>query len=148
MTPKKILWVDDAFVNELHDVMVYEDELIYQGGFDIVKIAHPDRALDILEKGVEEFVCIILDIMMPYGNGERFKRGETQDGTQTGIVLAKRIQQMEKYKNVPIVLLTGVRYIFDKLVKDPNGFPCFFKAGISAEQFLEDIKRLVGTNYE
>jgi len=52
----KILWVDDTFVNELHDVMAYEDELRYSGGFDVVKIAHPDRALDILEKGEEEFI--------------------------------------------------------------------------------------------
>jgi len=81
--------------------------------------------------------------MLPYGNGKRFSRGETEDGTKTGIVLAKRIQQMEKYNDVPIVLLTGVRYIFDKLVENQNGFPYFFKADVSPEDFLKKINEVI-----
>jgi hypothetical protein len=42
--------------------MAYEDELKFSGGFDIDTIAHPDDALDMLEKGDGKFVCIILDI--------------------------------------------------------------------------------------
>jgi len=136
-----ILWIDDTFDNKLHDVMAYVDELEDTGGFKVDKISSADKALDILEKGEEVFVCIIIDIMMPYGNGKRFSRAETEDGTKTGIVLAKRIQQMEKYNDVPIVLLTGVRYIFETIDKNKIKFPCFFKADISTEEFLDVIQK-------
>jgi len=139
MTPKpKILWVDDTFVNELHDVMSYEDELKYSGGFDIVKIAHVDEAVDILDKE-ETFVCIILDMMMPYG--KQFKARETENGFKTGIVLAKKIQGMDKYAKVPIVLLTGVRNIYEALAKRNNSFPCYFKANISTVGFWKVIQK-------
>ena len=137
MTPNpkpKILWVDDVFAHELNVLISYEDELIHSGGFEIVKILHPDKALDILERGEEEFACIILDIMMPYG--KRFTAEETEGGTKTGIVLAKRIRWMDKYKAVPIVLLTGAR----ALAEIQNEFPCFLIADISAEGLLTAIQ--------
>jgi len=138
----KILWVDDTFVNELHDVMAYEDELTYIGGYDVVKKYRVDDALDILETGEEEFSCIILDIMMPYG--KRLKAGETEAGTKTGIVLAVRIRQMDKYKKVPIVLHTGVRSIYESLIEIKNNiFPCLLKAEISAEDFLKEIQNAI-----
>jgi len=158
MTPK-ILWVDDTFANELHDVMAYVDELEDSEDFKVDKIASVDQALDTLEKGEEEFVCIILDIMMPYGNGKRLTRRETEDGTKTGIVLAKEIHKKdkegkykyEKYKDVPIVLLTGVYDIHASYIKNNIGIPCFVKGKISAEEFLkkiqEEIKKRGGGNH-
>ena len=132
----KILWVDDTFVNDLHELMAYEDELKYSGGYVIKRIDLPDKALDILEKG-ENFVCIILDIMMPYG--KHFTAEATKEGTKTGIILAERIRTMDKYMNVPIVLLTGLRYILETLAEHKIGYPCFIKANISAKEFLGEI---------
>ena len=60
----KILWIDDAFAYDLHAMMAYVDELRgSKGGFDVKEIARSDEALEILESGTDEFVCIILDIM-------------------------------------------------------------------------------------
>ena len=148
MKPKKILWVDDSFANKLHDLMAYEDELTYSGGYDDVKIAHPDEAVDFLEKKDEDFACIILDMMMPFG--KRFSRGETEDGTKTGIILANKIQKMDKYEAVPIVLLTSVRHICES--HDKKKFLCLFKADIAPFRFLREIqneiKKHVGGNRE
>jgi len=143
---KKILWVDDSFVDVFHQLMAYEDELKYSGGFDIVKIEHPDKALDILEKGDEVFACIILDIMLPYGT--RFNRGETEAGNKTGIILASKIRQRVKYKDVPIVLLTGVRINPETLAEYQKEYHCFFKADITAEKFRDEIRTIVGGNHE
>jgi len=148
MTPNpkpKILWVDDTFAYELHDLMNYEDELKYSGGFEIVKIAHPDNALDILEKGEEDFACIILDIMMPYG--KLSTSAEAEVGSKSGIVLARIIREENgkygKYKHVPIILLTGVHD--DKiLAKYKRDFPCFTKADISPARFLAEIQSVIG----
>ena len=143
---RRILWIDDTFVNELHELMAYEDELKYSGEIDIVKIAHVDKALDILEKREETFACIIIDIMMPYG---KFTAKETEAGNKTGIVLARKIHQIDKHKGVPIVLLTGVRLSLETLAQcKQEDLPCFFKADVKPDDFLNEIKIFMGGRHE
>ena len=142
----KILWIDDAFAYDLHAMMAYVDELRgSKGGFDVKEIARSDEALEILESGTDEFVCIILDIMMPYG--KRITRKASDVGMSSGIILKTKIHDIDdgKYRSVPIVMLTSVRrqekYIADYLKKNPD--TCFFKGEISAEDFREKIKKLI-----
>ena len=138
---QRILWVDDVFRNVLHDLMAYVDELEgSKGGFEVVTKTNPDDALTMLEKQTEKFACIILDIMLPFG--EKITRGEAQAGNTTGVILENMIREIDMYKNVPIVMLTGVRR-HEKIVIEylkRKSKDCFFKADISAEKFREHIQ--------
>ena len=137
----KILWVDDTFANELHELMAYQYQLEKKGEFDLVKIYNVDEALKVLETGNENFACIILDIMMPYGT--RMTKADTEDCTRTGIILARKIRLMDKYKDVPIVLLTGVLLSPETQAKcKKEDLPCFIKADITPKDFLKEIQKI------
>jgi len=139
-TNPKILWVDDTFSNDIHELMAYVDEL-EDSGFKVTRVDNPDKALEELKKQ-KEFSCIILDIMLPYGDS--IPRGKAQAGNTTGIVLEGMIRRMDRHKDVPIIMLTGVRRQ-EKIVQDyiKENKDTYFKGGISAEDFREVIKKRI-----
>jgi len=142
MTQKqKILWIDDEFVDELHGLMSYVYELESKdGGFEVVKIAHPDEALVRLENQKEDFVCIVLDIMLPHG--ESISGAKAKAGNLTGTIVKEKIHAMEQYRGIPIVVLTGVRRsgLIATQYSEKNWH---YKADVSAEGFREIIKKEV-----
>ena len=83
-TTKTILMVDDEpwFVEPLKDALEFE-------GFDVVSVANGGAAIDRLKAASPGIDLVLLDIMCDPGALE----GDTQDGTRTGVVLAKYIRE-------------------------------------------------------
>ena len=141
---QKILWVDDEFANDVHGLRAYVYALERGGEFEIVKIAHPDKALEMLEKRTENFACIILDMALPYG--ERISREESESGNATGIVLEEKIKAIDKYEDIQIVVMMTLTFRQNQRVEDyckENIQRCFFKAEESAKNFSETIRDII-----
>ena len=142
MMPKqKILWIDDEFADVLHGLIAYVDELeSKKGGFEVVRIPHPDEALERLEQEAEDFACFIVDIVLPHG--ERITKGESQAGNLAGIILKRKILEMEKYRDVPVVVLTALP-CGGQIVTQHGEADWYFKADVSAEALREIIQNKI-----
>jgi DNA-binding response OmpR family regulator len=83
---KKILLVeDDAFVSD-----IYQTKL-GQVGFDVTSAENGVEAIKRLEENLPDL--ILLDIVMPY---------------MDGMEVLKKLKENEKWKNIPVVLLTNL----------------------------------------
>jgi CheY-like chemotaxis protein len=106
-TPKRILFVDDAFVPTAAELAVgymwYYTKALEEAGFQIVVATGPDEALAILSHDDKGFALVIVDVMMPPGRS--FAREDTVDGLRTGVFLAKRLAVL--YGGVPVIILTN-----------------------------------------
>lgn len=86
---KKIMIVeDDAFVMDIYETKLQEE------GFDVVGAINGMEALKKLEATEETLPdLMLLDIVMPY---------------MDGIELLKKIKEDERFKNIPVILLTNL----------------------------------------
>lgn len=83
---KRILIVeDDSFVMD-----IYQTKL-GQSGYEVIGAENGLEALKKIEQG--PFDLVLLDIIMPY---------------MDGLEVLKKIKAQEKYKNLPIILLTNL----------------------------------------
>ena len=103
---------DDPFISK---TLVDTLELL---GWDVTLISEIDD-LFIKLNSILQFDVIILDIMAPIPQADsgyvKFTKkeiNEMNDGLNTGVVATKKIWQMEKYKNTPILFLS--------IAKDPR----------------------------
>ncbi|MFK5998233.1 MAG: response regulator [Rhodobacterales bacterium] len=85
----KILVVDDDHL-ALSILRLY---LADAGYYDVTVCEAPEAALALIENGDVEFGCFFFDIMMPFIHG---------------IDLCKRVRNIQKYKETPIIMLTGI----------------------------------------
>jgi DNA-binding response OmpR family regulator len=86
MGKKTILLVeDDSFVSDIYQMKIESE------GFDIIVAENGLEAIKRLEKKIPDL--ILLDIVMPY-----------MDGIET----LKKIKKEEKWKKIPIILLTNL----------------------------------------
>lgn len=85
----KILAVDDdAFILELLSIVAA------RAGFnDIVTARTGESALEILQKGTDQYECLLLDINMP---------------GMDGITLCTLARQIPSYEKTPIIMLTAM----------------------------------------
>jgi CheY-like chemotaxis protein len=85
---KKIMIVeDDSFVMD-----IYQTKLS-QSGFDVMLAVNGLEAIKKLEKETNLPDLILLDIIMPY---------------MDGLEVLKKIKENDKFKNIPIILLTNL----------------------------------------
>ena len=86
--PKKILMIDDDpdFVEAIKSILD-------AAGYDVEVTYNPDDGWEALERG--GYDLLLLDIMM--GRGAE------------GIMLARRIRKDEKMREMPVLIMTGVR---------------------------------------
>ncbi len=83
---KNILLVDDdAFMNDIYQTKLGQE------GFNVVVAENGAVALKKLEKNIPNLV--LLDIVMPY---------------MDGIEVLKKLKENEKWKNIPVILLTNL----------------------------------------
>jgi DNA-binding response OmpR family regulator len=90
---KKILVVDDDKYNV--DLLVFE---LTDAGYNIVTADNGRKAIELVEK--EKPDLILLDVMMP---------------EMSGIEVTKKLKQDDRFKNIPIILLTAKAEVKDKV---------------------------------
>ncbi|HUU40653.1 MAG TPA: hypothetical protein VMW42_06925 [Desulfatiglandales bacterium] len=93
-----ILWVDDdirsAFLNPFADE--FKDE-----GYRIISASSPEEMWNVLAKSGSDVDVIIMDMMLPVGSS--VPPSEAKLGIHTGIYLIKKLKEMKKYSNTPII---------------------------------------------
>lgn len=119
---KKILLVeDDVFVSD-----VYQTKL-KQEGFDVVSAENGAEAMKKLEAAVPDI--ILLDIIMPYMDGKE--------------VLA-RLKKSEKWKNIPVIILTNLSQrddVEEILQKGADDY--LIKSHFTPSEVVEKIKAVL-----
>ncbi len=118
---KRILVVDD---DEL--VLVALVELLSPKGYSVSTALGGHQALEKVEKN--GFDLLILDIIMPQ-----------MDGYQ----LCQRIRAMERYSEIPIIMLTAKSGEEDKLHGLEAGASLFLPKPISPQRLLEMIESTI-----
>ena len=121
---KKILIVDDeAVIIEILQFVLeaqgYECMTAFDGedGLKLAREANPD--------------LIILDVMMPKINGYKVSRFLKFD---------------EKYKNIPIFMLTARSQEEDKVIGEQTGADEYITKPFKIEDVVEKVKRYLGEN--
>ena len=119
---KKILLVeDDVFVSD-----VYQTKL-KQEGFDVISAKNGTEAMKKLETAVPD--VILLDIIMPYMDGKE--------------VLA-RLKESEKWKNIPVIILTNLSQrddVEEILQKGADDY--LIKSHFTPSEVVEKIKAVL-----
>ena len=126
MTDKaKILVVDDEPLN----IKLLEANLLSQG-YDVVAASSGHDALKILDEN--DIDLVLLDVMMP---------------GLDGIEVAKRIRANEKTSLLPIVLVTSLRDISDRIKGIEAGSDDFISKPFDKEELLARVKSLLRIKY-
>lgn len=87
MTDKKKIMIveDDVFIRDIYQVKFSQE------GFEVITAEDGIKALEMLKEVTPDI--IMLDIIMPYMNG---------------VEVLKKIKSDEKFKNIPVVMLTNI----------------------------------------
>ncbi len=124
MATKKILIVDDE-----PDVVMYLSTFLEENGFEALEAKD---GIECLEKAkAEQPDLITLDITMP---------------EESGVKAFRKLQDDEKTKNIPIIIVTGVDSEFKdfissrKQVHPPTGY---FEKPIDRDEFLDKVKEIL-----
>ncbi|WP_310605387.1 response regulator transcription factor [Anaerosporobacter sp.] len=96
MSTKTILAVDDE--PHILELLQYNLE---SAGYEVIKAETGEEAMDCIENQSYEFAVILLDWMLPGIDG---------------IEVLKRVRMNERYKNVPIIMLTAKSDEISKVV--------------------------------
>lgn len=121
----KILWVDDdinSFVNR-----AFVDELT-ENGYNLTKISEPDSFFT--TSNLDDYCCIIIDIMMPYGS--RLTKSETKSGLLTGLQLLKYLKDKNRIYLKKTIVLTISDNSEVKKWADEHGIPVLFKQDVTS----------------
>ena len=91
--PKQILVIDDD-----HNAVKYLSALLSEHGYDPVAAYDGAEGLQKIKQAKPDL--IVLDVMMP---------------KKSGFVLFKQLKQDNEYKDIPILMLTGVAGVLEEL---------------------------------
>jgi CheY-like chemotaxis protein len=128
MANEKILIIDDD--QEIVEAM---QTVLDSQGFQVDEANDPEAAMKKLEKSIPDL--IILDVMMRT--------------VQDGFVLSRKLKKDEKYKKIPILMLTGVKeklgFDFKESAGDEEWLPveAFLDKPVKPELLLEKINSLL-----
>lgn len=114
---KKILFFDDEPFITMYIIKNLQENYGWKGDKEITFVSTVDELLDEIIHNDRTYNLFVLDVMasasMPSKKiMEYFLQEELNDGfygMSIGLVLAKKIRGMEKYKNVPILFYTARR---------------------------------------
>jgi DNA-binding response OmpR family regulator len=90
---KKVLLVDDDV-----NTVKFLSSALQENGYETVGAHNGKDGLEMIDS--ENPDLVILDVMMP---------------KKTGFVLFKQLRRNEKYKNLPVIMLTGVAEVLEDL---------------------------------
>lgn len=137
---KNILWVDDKIYSA--EMRPDRDEL-EAGGFNIKPIDSADMFIEFInsEKDIDNYVCVIIDLIMPVGNTLDIQK--TRRNIDTGLELIKRMKR--KFKNAKIVVYSQLKDS-EKAKKycATKGIPFWEKGDVLPSEFVSKIIEYVG----
>ena len=122
---KKILVVDDEPDARDFFITVLEDN-----GYATVSARDGNEALQRLEEGLPDLVT--LDITMP---------------EKSGVGVYRKLKEMEAYKEIPVIIITGVSDDFKQFISTRRQVPPpegYLAKPIEPGQLLEKVKELLG----
>ena len=122
---KKILGVDDEPDARDFFITVLEDN-----GYATVSARDGNEALQRLEEGLPDLVT--LDITMP---------------EKSGVGVYRKLKEMEAYKEIPVIIITGVSDDFKQFISTRRQVPPpegYLAKPIEPGQLLEKVKELLG----
>ena len=140
---QKILFFDDEpFVT---NYLVKSLQEIY--GWTITYVSTIDDLLKEVKHNSEIFSLIVLDIMAPMPSGELKKQFTQQeldemcDGMSLGLVMAKKIRQIEHYTKVPVLYLSARTspYVPDS----EKGYTAYIRKPVSPGEISKEMNNLL-----
>lgn len=141
---KKILFFDDdKFITEYLIRNLKENwEWNTEQDREITLITNTDEMLKEIYSD-RKYDLFILDIMAPLpaeGNEHITNKDiEAMDRLNTGIVIARKIREQERYKNVPIIYLSAKHITNIESIKGDS----YFRKPVSARELSEAMERLL-----
>lgn len=122
-TPKTVLIIDDE-----PDTLTYFSSLLQDEGFETVVAENGDEALKKLESVKPDLIT--LDITMPETSGVRCYR---------------ELRENEAYKNIPVIMITGVSEKFQDFISHRRQVPPpegYISKPVDEKVLLETVRRL------
>jgi CheY-like chemotaxis protein len=129
MKDRYILVVDDD-----KDYAALTAEVLRDAGFRVAVAWNHKTALRLMKHGFLRFDLVIADVMMEY--------------LSEGFDLARTLRNDPETREVPIVLLTGVREVYDVATEvGEDWYPCdvFLEKPIAAHDLVDTVCSLLGT---
>ena len=127
----KVLVIDDEPQTTTYFTTVLSDH-----GFSACAANSADEGLSQLEAWRPDL--ILLDLVMP---------------TRTGITLFNKIKRDERYQDIPVIIVTGIR---DQFVEDHKEFfenlklrkpTAYLEKPIDPDQLVQTVKKSLGLNH-
>jgi len=136
---KKILWIDDH-INSL-SLIPYIDEFKEQG-FTIIGVENPDEIEEKLSSNNNDFLCIIVDILMPPGKKINF--GKALGGMQTGFVILEELVENTNLNKIKKVVFTQTNISEVKTYCDAQNpqIPYYQSKEYFPDTFVAEIKKI------
>ncbi len=122
---KKILIVDDE-----QDILTYLSTLLEDNGYATVMAKDGREALKRVEEAVPDLIT--LDVSMP---------------EKSGIRLYREVKADDRWKQIPIIIVTGVSGDFQKFISTRHQVPPpegYLSKPINPAEILALIKKLIG----
>lgn len=122
-SPKRILIVDDE-----QDIRTYLSTLLGDQGYETVQAKDGEEAMQKVQAGTLDLIT--LDISMPEKSGIKFFREMKTD---------------DRWKNIPIIVVTGVSEDFKKFISSRRQVPApegFVSKPINQEEILDLVRIL------
>ena len=123
-TPKRILVVDDE-----QDIRTYLSTLLEDQGYTTVLAKDGVEAMKQVQTEIPDLIT--LDISMPEKSGVKFFRD---------------MKSEERWKKIPIIIVTGVSEDFKKFISSRQQIPApegFISKPINQEEILAFVKKLI-----
>jgi CheY-like chemotaxis protein len=133
---KDILWIDDDINTMALKPFIVEME--EEAKFNVTKAATPEEAFNAIGLHHSIFAAIIVDISMPLGESIDFT--EAKAGTQTGLVLLKKIAVIPECIKIPLIVFTIVNDQEVKQYCDENNIPYLSKRRELPDTFVDKLK--------
>jgi CheY-like chemotaxis protein len=115
---KYILVVDDE-----QDIRGFLHDLLGDQGYSVRLAENGDEAMEMIQK--EKPALILLDLMMPHG---------------TGTDLYRRLHQHKEYKEIPVIIISGLP---GRHLAVSKSVPVFDKP-IDESKVLAEVKKAIG----
>lgn len=118
MIKKLLILEDDEILSKAYIQKFFED-------YELKMAESADAGLNIINGWVPD--VILLDLYMP--------------GKYNGIDFLKMIKEDQKYKNIPVIVITNLPDSIN-MVLDMGAVSCFMKTDMSMEKIAEEVKKV------
>jgi CheY-like chemotaxis protein len=144
---KKILFFDDEPFIIGFTVKCLQEIYGWNGDKEIDFVSTVDELLDKINNKNKIYCLFVLDVMVPMPSGELKKQfsqqelDEMDDGMGIGLVMAKKIRQIERYTKIPVLFLSG-RDI-PNILDSEKDYTAYIKKPASAEEISKKMDELL-----